>query len=301
MVWRYTEWHYGGLDIMWRWAQYERLLNQTQKDPLGLGFNTSSTGWHCIAAVVGLISPGLVGDGVPSNHNIIKDLSQAVIRDRCVCWCISRGDGCSALQSLWKAKADWREWNANHNDVNLDYDRHGARRHCLLHHHQAAEHSTIGQSSNGNPIFTMAVDLVRLLTFEALDMTHTCCYLEEIESLRVKRPRSPAQRKEQSVEWDNGRFLCRPHAIANCNPEVVDEIRSDSMEQQNARLLDELMHEFEPQLLDLDFSNRKALHQFVWGPWRRRISPLFAVDDQIVSEMEEAVYGVTVTCKQKTH
>jgi hypothetical protein len=169
-------------------------------------------------------------------------------------------------------------------------------RHSLL-HHGTNNHN---QQTTEAPISTLSTELVRLLTFEALDMTHTCCHLEEVENLRRGQTPSPAERKVRSA-WDNEDRLEEQHVIANCNPQLAKEIRSDSLEQQNARQLDELMHEFEPQILNLDLSNRKALEIFIWGPWRRRMSDLFTVvDDGIVAGMKEVLTNVIMTCKPES-
>ncbi|KAK4032449.1 hypothetical protein C8A01DRAFT_20473 [Parachaetomium inaequale] len=288
---------------IWRWAQDEKLLDQTQKDPLSLGLNTSATGWHYMAATVGFTfvddSNAYVGPSrqprnryfyTPFPYRMINDLSKTLIGDQCECWCNARGQGCSAVKSLWNAHACWRvplgsrDEQAKHNML---------WRHCLFHHHKETEH--LNQIAR-NPIVAMSLELVRLLTFEILDMTHTCCYLEQLESLRDGQASTPAQRKALSTEdyWDR---FDNHHVIANCCSQLAAEIRSDSLEQQNAQQLDALMQDFEPQILSLDFSDPKALEGFIWGPWRRHISDLFAVDSRVVAEMEQVVENVSVTCK----
>jgi hypothetical protein len=283
----------------WRWVQDSNLLDETQHDPLNLGLSTSSTGWHCMAATLGFAyqpenfrferdALNQMDSLSPFPYQMVSDLTQTTIRDRCVCWCNPPGQGCSALKSLWKTHADWRY---------RSYFRAAVREmfwtHSLL-HHGTNNHN---QETTEALISTLCTELVRLLTFEALDMTHTCCHLEEVENLRRGQTPSPAERKVRSA-WDNEDRLEERHVIANCNPQLAEEIRSDSLEQQNARQLDEFMHEFEPQILNLDFSDPKSLETFIWGPWRRRISDLFTVvDDGIVAGMKEVLTNVTVTCK----
>ena len=245
MVWRP---HHDATD-MWKWAQNGRLGDQTQEDPLSLGLNTSSTGWHYIAATVGFTPRAWDYHASDFYRMMMEDLSQSTIRDQCVCWCSPNGDGCSATKSLWTACADWRRWERGRPVFDNDYDE--AWRHSVLHH------DPLSEGSSATPTITTALGFVRLVTFEALDMTHTCCYLEQVESLRGKRPISPAQRKALSAE-SNWNRDSSPHVIANCNPQLAEEIRSDILEQQNARQLDELMGEFEPEILNLDFADPKA-------------------------------------------
>ncbi|KAK4153832.1 hypothetical protein C8A00DRAFT_14994, partial [Chaetomidium leptoderma] len=290
MTWRHSTFRNRYVDLetpeeeemyrVWRWAQDQGLLDPTQGDPTSLGLNTSATGWHYLAATLGFtyINNFYVNDEpfhhikdyiTPFPYRMISDLSQSNIRDRCACPCSPHGQGCSALKSLWKAHADSRE----------PYQHHRAQaqddmfwRHCLFHHHHNAGHPS---QNNRDSIGNMSLELVRLVTFEILDMTHTCCYLER-------------------GNWSRSHD---PHVIAVCDAEVAEEIRSDNLEQQNGHQLDQLMHEFEPQILALDFSDPKALELFIWGPWRRRISNLFAVDGRLVAEMEQVVDKVTVECK----
>ncbi len=314
MVWRPQS----SASDMWEWAHDRRLGDQTQQDPLSLGLNTSSTGWHYIAATVGFTSSPWLDQAPAFYRKMMDDVSQGTIRDQCVCWCSPNGDGCSVPQSLWTAWADWIgwRWGGPFSDYYVEEWRHS-----VLHHNPPSE------GSNATPSILSALDFVRLVTFETLDMTHTCCYLEQVENLRGKRPISPAQRKAMPTEPNMDRVyvdrVCHPHVFANCNPQLAEEIRSDILEQQNARQLEDLMREFEPQIRNLDFNDpiaRKSTHpvmslvnrhtpyhtndglhgrvveRFMWGPWRRRISALFAIDGKAVSEMEQVLHNVTVTC-----
>jgi hypothetical protein len=292
---------------LWRWIQDMKFLDQLQEDRLDLGLSTCS-GWHYMAATAGFtymdpfymgskaVSPEEDHKTTPFLYKMIGDLSQSLSRDRCVCWCTPQSQGCSPLKSLWIAHADCREaqsWLLRHGAY-FRVRRDMIWRHCLFHHR--SEHPN--QTRSG-PLSTMSIELVRLVTFESLDMTHTCCYLEQLTNLQDNQPMSPAERKALSLEEDYPSYL--PHVIAACSPEVTEEIRSDPLEQQNAQLLDELMNEFEPQILNLDFSDPKALEGFILGPWRRRISELFAVNPQVVAEMERVVDNVSVGCKSGTN
>jgi len=300
MVWRPDEFRAWFVDAKsalgrqvargWQWIQDKGCLGQIQQDPLALGLNVSSTGWHAMAAKLGYAA----GDrpwyysSTRFPHRMIQDLSQTTVRDRCVCWCNPEGLGCSPLKSFWKEYASGLP--AMSGTATMFW------KHCLLHHYLNAKHD-----QHGNRLETlrsMALEYVRLLTFETLDMTHTCCYLEEVERLRSKTPLTPTQRKEMSGESNRFRWG-QEHVIASCSPELVQEVRSDGMEQRDARQLDELMREFEALILQLDWSNPKDLENFIWGPWRDRISSLFAVDTGTVAEMENVVGQVSL-CKSKS-
>ena len=246
MVWRYRNIrNYASYQEMWEWARGGRLGDQTPQDPLGLGLNTSSTGWHYIAATVGFTFPDWDCQVPPFYCTMMQDLSQSVIRDQCVCWCSPNDDGCSVPKSLWTAWADWRGRERGYNDHDEVW------RHSVLHIDR------LSGGSNAALNITAALEFIRFVTFEALDMTHTCCYLEQVENLRDKRPISPAQRKALSAESNRDRYR-RPHVIANCDQQLAEEIRSDSLEQQNALQLGDLMHEFQPQILSLDITDPKA-------------------------------------------
>lgn len=297
MIWRHDMFRRGvgvhgeeAMSSAWRWAQDEGLLDQRVKDPLSLNLNTFSTGWHYMAATLGSSDLTILFlRGKSFTESMLDDLFQTTIRDQCACWCNPRGHGCSVLKSFWNARADWKD--NGYYDFQTRNNKVG--RHCLLHHHHEIEHSS--HLSNANLIGTKCLELVRLLTFEALDMTHTCCYLEQVANLQAEQPLIPAQRKALSLE--GSRRFELSHIIANCNAQLAEEIWADSLEQQNAHQLNELMDEFEPQILEMDFLDPNALQRFIWGPWRRRISALFAVDHKVVAEIEQVVNNVTVTRK----
>ena len=273
---------------MWSWAQAEGLLDQTQQDPLHLGLNTSSTGLRYMAVALAF-SNMLQLDATRLPFNVVKYFFQATVRDRCVCWCAPPGSGCSPLRSLWKAWTDLRNPIGRGDQI---------WRHFLFHHHHRHE-SECGPSQRTtdgpNFILSMALEVVRLVTFEALDMTHTRCRLEKVENLPgAQQPPLGSPRATTGPP----RYRLVPRVIVNCPPKLADEIRADGLEQQNARLLDELMQEFEPQIRTLDVSDPTSLGRFLRGPWRRRISPLFAIDESLVSEMGELLHDVTVTRKK---
>ncbi|KAF5692999.1 hypothetical protein FDENT_2437 [Fusarium denticulatum] len=114
------------------------------------------------------------------------------------------------------------------------------------------------------------VEVIRLLTFEALEMTHTCC-----EFTVVDRP------DVSSEEFD---------VLMNCKPERWQKIRSDKREQENATLLETLMDEFIGYMLSME-SCPRSLEIFVHGYWRQRISEVYAVDLNEIKDIRECLIG----------
>ncbi|EYB25341.1 hypothetical protein FG05_13416 [Fusarium graminearum] len=131
------------------------------------------------------------------------------------------------------------------------------------------EESHSGQGENPPGFVT---EVLRLLTFEALDMTHTCCSFEAISDDIVIDLVSTAS--------------CKPAAIFSCRAEKAQEIRSCAEERSSARLLEDLMTEFTLQLRRQG-SDAKAFEHFVAGYWRRRMSDIYHPDPQVLSEMKQ--------------
>lgn len=248
------------------WLRRKGCLDQKPQDPKGLGLNVQVTGWHYIAAMV---ASSYLGRSLQPEivliKKIIREFSHIIVRDDCTCWCNPKGKGCSPLTSLWKVHAQSKRRTPYLQDI-LD--------HYFFHYEIDVNDSKESQS------FHLSLDLVRFLTFEALEMTHTCCAKKTV-NLEKNRPWTPID----NFKEHNGNF------IIDCNPEKVREIRSDNQEQDNAQLLDTLMAEFSAQIKLIDPSPR-ALEIFIWGYWRRRISQLFAVNTKEINDMERVVRDV---------
>ncbi|OTA58359.1 hypothetical protein K449DRAFT_467338 [Hypoxylon sp. EC38] len=239
----------------------EGLLDQKPEDPLGLGINVHATGWHYIATFLKCpYSKDLTQQYLksPLIWKIIRPLSQVPIRDNCTCWCIPDGKGCSPLTSMWKS--DIRPFLF----TCLSHSRESGNefiRHIYFHDNYMLE-------AGGDDLFALQLEFVRFLTFEALDMEHTCC---------ASKP----------VGNEGGEL----RAIVNCKPEKAEKIRSDSEEQKNAHLLGALMEEFAARIRAMEKSP-KALECFIWGYWRRRMSELFSANAKVVDEMERVLDNV---------
>ncbi|KAH7180448.1 hypothetical protein DER46DRAFT_652618 [Fusarium sp. MPI-SDFR-AT-0072] len=73
--------------------------------------------------------------------------------------------------------------------------------------------------------------------------------------------------------------------ITDYDPESSKTIRSETEEQQNFSLLEDLMQEFAQTLASMN-STSSFPEVFIWGYWRHRISKLFAVDPEFISSIE---------------
>lgn len=78
--------------------------------------------------------------------------------------------------------------------------------------------------------------------------------------------------------------------ITNYDTELSKTIRSETEEQQNFSLLEDLMQEFAQMLVSMN-STTNFLKVFIWGYWCRRISKLFAVDPEFINSI-----GVSEAC-----
>jgi len=122
--------------------------------------------------------------------------------------------------------------------------------------------------SDGIPFWDQ--ETLRLLTFEALEMSHTCCAFERVDQ------HDPYQMAGSTVS----------SAIFSCDPTIVSETRCCSQEQATASLLEELMTEFTGQL-QLITPGPTALITFISTYWRRRISELYKHDYQVAEDLRQ--------------
>ncbi|KAF5972316.1 hypothetical protein FCOIX_9393 [Fusarium coicis] len=129
-------------------------------------------------------------------------------------------------------------------------------------------------TSSGYRITVWCIEVVRFLTFEALEMTHTCC-----DFTTLYRP------DISSESFD---------VLMNCEPERWQKIRSDKREQENAALLESLMEEFIAHMTHMESSPR-SLEIFINGYWRRRMSEIYAVDFNEIENIKNCLVGT------KTH
>jgi hypothetical protein len=226
------------------WLEAKGLLDATPGPSWRTNLNATATGWHYVAAQAAIGSNYWRGLSPNSGWELLEQLSKTNSTDTCSCWCTPENQGCSPLAMAWRILGSRRGMM----DQTL-------ARHVYLHHGEV----TARLESDPSPAHFPS--LIRLLTFEALEMTHTCCSYEHGESHPQK--------------W----------AIVSLSKDEQQQIRSLQEERQNAVALETLMKEFNGQLAAWD-SSSKNFDTFIWGPWRRRISELFAIDADTLKEMQ---------------
>ncbi|KAF5012011.1 hypothetical protein FDECE_1906 [Fusarium decemcellulare] len=242
------------------WIQKEGFFDQTPIDPHNLGLNIHATGWHYVAAISTYVRCNREQFGFDQVWDAMVHLSRVRVKDDCVCWCNTGVNGCSPLKSFLKA----------HSQREKAWKR---LRHDFFHH-------DLNEGSVDTPQLSgLVVELVRFLTFEALEMTHTCCYSTELSH------------EEVPDAFPGGEPVT---VILSCDADRARRKRSDEREQNNARLLEDLMQDFIREMQALDPSPR-AFEIFIWGYWRRRISALYTVDLVVMDEMRQSAGSV------KTH
>ncbi|RMJ16262.1 hypothetical protein CDV36_004084 [Fusarium kuroshium] len=270
-------------NLPWLWTH--GLLSQKPHDPLGLGLNIHATGAHRVAAEMGSNLHLNLGDQQDLDHylSLAADLLWQFSRDsygnldKCVCWCNSDGDGCSPIKLLYKSLAH----PIPYRDSNSVYMRNKFQVAIitrLLFDFGIFEVPTAtptpgvkqqnerDNTTNAHPS-TRALGLVRFLTFEALEMTHTCCMLENLKK--------------------NCNFIA---VILNCNPNTARDIRQSEEERRNAALLNNLMNEFS-NVMQQDY-HAKSLLDFIFGYWITRIEDLYAVQEDEVQKMQQHISNV---------
>ncbi|KAI2473112.1 hypothetical protein F4781DRAFT_381920 [Annulohypoxylon bovei var. microspora] len=268
MIWRDICWpniHTGRVSLSWLCEH--GFLDQKPEDPLKLGLNLHATSWHYIACM--FTDPFF---GHSRSRDFINEVSRVAIRDDCACWCRPYSNGCSPLVSLWKAYAGNRTmWGMQ--------GRSEFMRHIFLH-----DGNMFSPEEDNVSALSLLLEFLRFLTFEALDMKHTCCVLSQVDL---------SKRHCHEIQLDDcGRPESNaPIVLANRDPETVKKIRSDDSEQRNARLLESLMEEFTGELERMGPSP-KVLEHFLWGYWRRRMSELYSVNTDVVGEMGRLVENV---------
>ena len=206
-----------GSDLL-QWLESHGFLDLAPANVQSLETNTQATGWHILATRMAW---------KPLNENTISyfpDVIASRASDGCRCACSNTG--CLPLTTALKTtrrypKSWWRK------------------------------DSELWEMVQGET----AGELLRFLTFEALEMTHTCC-----KDIRVRPPGYYSLRLfEGSVE------------------EIHDE------EQELHRRLEELLSEFGTHLED----SGEGLRDFVWGFWRERMA-----EECIPVRDEDDVIGV---------
>jgi hypothetical protein len=245
------------------WLHEKGFLDDTPTDPLKLGLNLSSTAYHYIGAMFGAFYNDRESNEprqVPDAWLVIKSLSSIKVEDECVCWCNATDHKCSPIKLLLKSHLDERLPG-----IRMDYD---LMRHIIFHHRIF----DVSLSSGTKKPTGFVIELLRLLTFEALEMTHTCCTFDPIS--------------EDIIESMVSTASVRPAAIFRCRDKKVQDIRSSAGEKSSSRLLEDLMSEFTTQLTQQG-QCLEAFEHFIKGYWRRRMSELYDPDPQVMNEMKQ--------------
>lgn len=237
------------------WLSEKGFMQEKATDPLKLGLNVFATGYHYLGALFSryALRYSSASDVVGEISRILKGpwMSQAS-KDDCECWCNAEGHGCSPtklflityLHEGWEREPETR-----------------FSQYLMLHP------ELFDNASGSDNVSYWTKETLRLLTFEALEMNHTCCCFDEFDE------HDPCGLTYDRAEGDKGIFCP--------DPDSVSDIRSCAIEQSRAALLDELMAEFTEQILSIAPGPR-AFERFIYTYWRRRISGLYAPDPNAV-------------------
>ncbi|KAF4966220.1 hypothetical protein FSARC_6105 [Fusarium sarcochroum] len=276
-------------------------LAQKPQDPLNIGLNIHVTGSHFFAAQMGAhlyLSTLLDSDEtkllLAPPRSSMNYLARVPDRDECVCWCHESGQGCSPLLLLYKTHA--HNENAQHRGIRVTqgehWDQAGVQSLLLDFDVYETQKGTENCQEKGQGILddqpsTRALELLRLLTFEALEMRHTCCMYQvvDLKVLGIKAQDLGIGRSYSHWYWNSDLEV-----IMNCKPVIAQAIRCDTREQENAALLETLMSEFTACMQQS--YHGKTFSDFVFGYWQERIQKLYAVQADEVENMERFLGNV---------
>ncbi|KAF5601698.1 uncharacterized protein FSUBG_8064 [Fusarium subglutinans] len=232
------------------WLESKGIMDQSPTDPLDLGLNIQASGWHYLSTYcVGCESSPKLRDFY---HEKTKDILGVPVLDNCRCWCIPSDMGCTPLTTALKSCV--KRFNGSVQIVLCNFF-----------------HTAIRDTrSSGSRIAGWCIEVIRFLTFEALEMTHTCCDFNILYKPDIL-----------SEKFD---------VLMNCDQERWQKIRSDKREQENAALLETLMEEFIAYMIGMESSPR-SLETFVSGYWRQRISEIYAVDADEIEDINSVLVG----------
>ncbi|KAK4220990.1 hypothetical protein QBC38DRAFT_505277 [Podospora fimiseda] len=257
------------------WLEQHGFLHTKASDPLKLGLNTHATGWHYWATALGYGLWNLTWECWRTSlaWSLIRKLPAAtnIVHDNCVCWCSENGTGCSPIKSLWKAYA--------------------ARINCRR---RAGVMPNRFRDPSDNPFLStlpFPKDFIRFLTFEALEMTHTCCSVHRVETDPKIRLYNE---DEEDTDIDSVIFNDDHVVLVACPPHLVDEMRTQDHEKRNAELLEQLMNDFDQQMNKMNLTSPKGLEHLL-SYWRDKMRGLFDVNEGEVGRMKNVVGKVT--CK----
>lgn len=235
------------------WMKNHSYLDQPMTDLQSLGGNTSATGWHFMALNLLYVLPS---DWTRTStldliHQFFYDFLGSRSRDSCECWCSPHGClPCTMWLKYWGVKDERLRNRGRHS---LPYQ--GQLDHLLMLENASRQVST---------------EILTYLTFEALEMTHTCCIIESLFQ----------------VPWlGSSRFFIKQF-LGN-----VREIQ-DEEEELGARL-EHLVREFQSKLE----SSQHSLREFIYGYWSRRMAEECLPNHDNMEAIQEAGVNIDETCK----
>ncbi|KAI1737754.1 hypothetical protein F4680DRAFT_468016 [Xylaria scruposa] len=243
--------------------------------------NTEVTGWHYLSMEFvhrawGLQGPFLLDFSITPISEANMDLMATIAEgqatlctDDCVCWCLlpqQSGHGCSPFSYLCKQYLTDEYIRPSHPHSFQHYlFRHGRNDRDII----TSTSKDEGRLTATGPVPTWQLEFLRLLTFEALEMPHTCCV--------------------PSLIWLNGMGMAI--FAATTDPEGAQrQLLADPSVEDKAQLLDELMAEFTEKLGQRTGSPRD-FEDFVFGSWRARMAGLYGVNAEEVKAMERVLGG----------
>lgn len=260
-----------------KWLCEQGYLDQKPRDPLGLGYNLHATGWHYLAEDLAYDWNTDLQSTQLSSLFLLEEDEQFQLRntDECVCWCNLDGKGCLPSKTLWKkALPPYRPIL------------------CTIYKQRRRQEYWAGilrkYMSRREPHLQSSLEFTRLLTFETLGMTHTCCFRKEVDLNQIRK---------QQIHQCNIPPAYAIILLFNRDQGHVRKVRSNDLELKDALLLDALMAEFAAEMKASSSSPTRTLGDFIWGYWRRRISKTFVVNSEAVDEMKLLVEKFD-TCKQ---
>lgn len=297
-------------EVMWEmlpWLSKHQCLDlklaEARVQPRGgeIPLNEYSTGWHYLALALNTSRGGFHTDfhrrlsELWATTKLVATIAEGADakrhRDGCICPCNHRStswqtdrhsdvdslSGCSPFSVLCR--------NYLEDSRFIVHDRQFFRHSVFQHGGNSRLQHTDRRASGGDrktpartPVPTWQLELLRLLTFEALEMTHTCC---------VALPLFPES-------WRLGMF----HRGSHLERKQHQQQRAEPAGEDEGRQLEELMAEFEAQLRRGSGSARD-LEKFIFGPWQARIATLYDVDDKEVKAMEQILGSKVRTSKYK--
>lgn len=261
--------------------------------------NEYSTGWHYLALSLNTTPGGFHSDlhhslsELWATANVVATIAEGADatrhRDGCICpcnhpstsWPIDQHNSMDSLSGCSPFSVLCRNYFEDSRFIMRDpqFFRHSVFQHegnSRLQHKTRASGDHKGAPAKTR-IPTWQLELLRLLTFEVLEMTHTCCVAlplrPESWRLGIFHRSSPIERKHQHLRAE---------------PAGVDERRQ----------LEELMAEFEEQLRRGSGSARD-LEKFIFGPWQARIATFYDVNDKEINAMEQFLGNRVRTSKYK--